>query len=355
MNFHFRLQRFTRNALALLTCLLAFAAPGACKAAILDGIRLCGMQLLPALFPFFIVSSLLIGTGAVCRLGFFLSPLTRMFGVRAKAAPAVLLIGLCGGFAPAASAVGQLYRQRGLSREQAARLLPVCVCAAPSFTVLAVGGMLHSIPLGACIYAGQLFACLLCGVLLRLWCGAIPCAQECADVEETPTDDISLPQCIGDASVAFVRMAGIVLYFRFLCGGLSTLLPPPVSRLPVLLLEVSAASAQAAQMGRYAAYWCCAVLSLQSVSVLCQVRALVPPEVSLRPLLCARILHLPFSLLFLRICLFFFPAADVYSSLSPRVIPRMRCAPDAALMLFALCICACIQAQRALQRRRKDL
>ena len=74
------------------------------------------------------------------------------------------------------------------------------------------------------------------------------------------------------------------------------------------------------------------------LSALAQVRALLPREICLTPLLFARLLHLPLSLLLLRLLLRLLPEeAPAFSSLAPRVIPITHGRPDAALVLFLLC------------------
>ena len=94
--------------MALAAGLLPFAAPDACAQALREGLALCGGPLLLSLFPFLIVSTLLIQCPAADVLGLPFCPVARLIGVRAPAAGRVLLIGSLGGFAPAANAAGQM-------------------------------------------------------------------------------------------------------------------------------------------------------------------------------------------------------------------------------------------------------
>ena len=79
-----------RNAgyfLAALTAgLLPFAAPERCAQALREGLTLCGGSLLLSLFPFLIVSTLLIQCPAAGVLGLPFYPVERLIGVRAPAA-----------------------------------------------------------------------------------------------------------------------------------------------------------------------------------------------------------------------------------------------------------------------------
>ena len=161
-------------ALAMFTAVLVFAAPQRCADALHAGLVLCGGPLLVSLFPFLIVSALLMGCGAGPLLGFAFQPAARVIGVRAKAAGSVLLIGFLGGFAPAAAAAAQAVRTGQLTPRQTSALLPACVCSGPSFVILTVGEqMLGSRALGVRLFAAQLLAgYLTAAVLCRMQGGA---------------------------------------------------------------------------------------------------------------------------------------------------------------------------------------
>ena len=86
MNRSWNFRRGVLLALAGYTAFLVFAAPQRCADALQAGLRLCGGPLLVSLFPFLIISALLMGCGAGPLLGFAFQPAARVIGVRAKAA-----------------------------------------------------------------------------------------------------------------------------------------------------------------------------------------------------------------------------------------------------------------------------
>ncbi len=92
----------------LLVGLLLFLFPEESVAAAREGISLCVDVLIPSLFPFFVISSLLISTGlaGLCArpLESFMRPL---FGVGGAGA-AALSLGLIGGYPVGARTVAQL-------------------------------------------------------------------------------------------------------------------------------------------------------------------------------------------------------------------------------------------------------
>ena len=107
--------------------------------AVRRGLTLCARSVIPALFPYFVVSGLFISLGFADGVGRRLEPLTRrLFGVGGAGASAFFL-GLLGGYPVGGRTVGQLYRAGRLSKDEAERLLAFCNNAGPSVILGVVG------------------------------------------------------------------------------------------------------------------------------------------------------------------------------------------------------------------------
>ena len=72
------------------TAALVFAAPQTCVEALQQGLALCGGPLLVSLFPFLVVSALIMRSGAGEVLGVLLWPVVRCIGLRSRSAGSVL-------------------------------------------------------------------------------------------------------------------------------------------------------------------------------------------------------------------------------------------------------------------------
>lgn len=341
----------TLLALAAFTAFLVFAAPQRCADALHAGLKLCGGPLLVSLFPFLIVSALLMGCGAGPLLGFAFQPVARLIGIRAKGAGSVLLVGFLGGFAPAAVAASEAVRTGQLTPRQASALLPACICSGPSFVILTVGEqMLGSRALGVRLFAAQVLAGYLAAAVLNRLHG-VQAAAPPAPLAEQPLP--KLDAVVAQAAVTYLKLCGFVLYFRLLAAGCGALLPGPWAVLPAMLLEVCSGCDLAARTGFWASSLCCAALSVQGVSVLLQVRTICPAEISFKPLLAARILHLPLSLALFYIAL---PekAVQTFSTLSERVVVMRRVPLDCALLAFAVCCITTCELCRLRQKCQKE-
>ena len=340
-------------ALAVLVGALPFAAPDVCLQALQEGLALCGGPLLVSLFPFLVVSALIMRSGVGEVLGVLLWPVVRGIGLRSRSAGSVLLIGLVGGFAPAAAAAAEAVRSRELTPQEASALLPACICSGPSFVILTVGEqLLGSRTAGVCLFAAQVLAGWLTAALLYRVCSRpkpLPAPLAATQAEPPPALDAILAQ----AAVTYLKLCGFVLYFRLLAAGCGLLLPAALAPFPAMLLEVCSGCDYAAHTGLWASGLCCAALSVQGASVLLQVRTLCPPEVSLCPLLWGRALHLPLSL-----ALFYLglpeDAVESFSTLCARVVPMQRVPTDCALLVLAVCCITACEACRLTEKRAQN-
>ena len=110
------------------------------------------MQALPALFPFFVVSGLLVRCDTARLSPLLAKPLARLYGLPPEAAPA-LVLGLIGGYPVGAATACALLSEGVLSREAAERVNRFCNCASPGFCIGLVGlGVFGSAQAGAMLY-----------------------------------------------------------------------------------------------------------------------------------------------------------------------------------------------------------
>ena len=225
-------------ALSLLRC------PDAAAAGVGAGLSLCVQAIIPALFPFFVVVSLLLQLGLVRRLeGLFrplMGPLFHLSGVCA----APLLAGLVGGYPTGAKVTADLYAQRLLSRQEAERALAFVNNCGPAFLLSYVGaGILGSSRAGGYLLLVHVLSALLTGLLLARGTGP----QAASSFRRSPAaEDRSLgealPAAVADAIASTLRICGFVVLFRTAGALLPAGLPAPLLGLLEMVSGVAALS-----------------------------------------------------------------------------------------------------------------
>ena len=165
-----------RDALAALALVIAtaglVAAPAQAIAGAKDGLALCFNVIVPSLFPFFVLSSLVVDLGLAAWLGRAMEGLMRpLFRVSGSCAAAVAL-GFIGGYPVGARTALQLYEQGLCSKPEAERLLSFCNNSGPAFILGVVGaGIFGDSRVGLLLYLTHALASLMVGLLFRFYGG----------------------------------------------------------------------------------------------------------------------------------------------------------------------------------------
>ena len=148
--------------------LIAFPAQLA-KSAV-EGITLCLDVILPTLFPFFVLSTLLIQTGLAGYLGQWLDKWMRpLFNLNGACSMAVAL-GFIGGYPVGAKTTISLYEKGLCTQTEAERLLAFCCNSGPAFILGAVGvGIFSNSRIGLLLYLAHMAASLTVGFIFRFY------------------------------------------------------------------------------------------------------------------------------------------------------------------------------------------
>ena len=168
------MQLFSRIRSATLAFLLIAAgflllrySPEAAHGAVLS-LKLCGTVLLPALFPFFVLSSLLISVGAEALFSGLLGKPFRILFRLPEICAAPVFLGMLGGYPVGARACAALYQKGRITYGEATHLLCFCNNCGPAFLISAVGGGLLKQPgVGVILFAIHIFSAFLIGFLSR--------------------------------------------------------------------------------------------------------------------------------------------------------------------------------------------
>lgn len=290
-----------------------------------DGVDLCGNVILPSLFPFFVLSSLVVELGMSRYLGKLLEPvMAPLFRVNGNCA-AALALGAVGGYPVGARTAIQIYETGQCSRTEAERMLAFCNNSGPAFILGVVGaGVFGSGAAGLLLYLAHLLASLLVGVLFRFYRpGDGPQTRRGRGAQfQAASFPKAFTRSVTGALTSTLNICAFVLFFtvflrilahagilRLLGGLLSALLAPLgmdqtwAERLLTGLVEVSSGVSSLTDgtlSGRLsmAAF----MLGWAGVSVHCQVLAFLGDSgLSVRTYLAGKLLHGGLSALLARL------------------------------------------------------
>lgn len=157
--------------LALAAALLSLVVfPKQSVSAAKDGLTLCMNVIIPSLFPFFVLSTLIVQLGLAKHFGKLLEPVMRpLFNVGGACSTAFVL-GFVGGYPVGAKTVIALYEQGSCTKSEAERMLSFCNNSGPAFILGVVGaGVFSSSKIGLLLYLAHTTASVVIGFLFRFW------------------------------------------------------------------------------------------------------------------------------------------------------------------------------------------
>ncbi len=134
------------------------------------GLGLCANVIIPSLFPFFVLSGLVVELGLAGYVGRVLErvmvPLFRVPGCCASA----LALGFIGGYPVGARTAIHLYETGFCSKTEAERLLAFCNNSGPAFILGVVGaGVFRDSRVGALLYLAHVLASVCVGLMFRFY------------------------------------------------------------------------------------------------------------------------------------------------------------------------------------------
>lgn len=199
-----------------------------------EGLQLCSQTVIPALFPFFIISILLTNVLFATKSRLF-SPICRLCGI-ADNVSFLLPIGLLGGYPIGAQTIAQGYRAGQLSKEDAGRMLGFCNNAGPAF-IFGITGILFDDPtIPWLIWAIQILSALTTGALL-------PKSNRPTQMASPAPKAISVTEAMKQALQAMASVCGWIVLFRVLIQFIDRwflwLLPEAARALLIGALELS--------------------------------------------------------------------------------------------------------------------
>lgn len=153
---------------ALIVVMLLYPQP--ILQAALTGVGIWWDVLFPALFPFFIITELLLSYGIVHFFGTLLDPLMRPLFRVPGIGGFVMAMGFASGYPVGARLTSQLYDQKLVNSEEGERLVAFTSTSDPIFLIGAVSiGFFHSVEIALILGLAHYSTGILIGLLMRFY------------------------------------------------------------------------------------------------------------------------------------------------------------------------------------------
>lgn len=191
------------------------------------GMRLCVNTVIPSLFPFMVLSELLISSGAGELIGKYpCRPLSAVFGISPCGATALLTGFICGFPIGAKSAIS-LYEKGSISQSELEHICTFCNNPSSAFLIGAVGSSLFGSRLfGVLLYVTHLISSCIIGFFGRIFFKREATneryVQRTAQSEKRKGAVTSFIDAVTDSASSMLFICAFVLFFSALVGVLGS-------------------------------------------------------------------------------------------------------------------------------------
>ncbi len=295
------------------------------------GLLLCAKTVIPSLFPFMVLSELLVSGGIENALPkWALSPLRRLFGLPDAGCCAVLLGMLCG-FPVGAKCALLAFERGALTREEVSRVLTFSNNPSSAFLISAVGVSLWgSRRFGVALYATVLTVSVITGILANQLQKKDTESFSVSSDSYCPMRPLTgaklFTESVRSATGSILLVCAYVIFFSALMGTLNIVLaafdlPASISTFLFCLFEISGGVSQASALGNttLAAALCAFAAGWSGLSVHCQVLSVCDGKgFSFRAYFLAKLLQGLFAALLFGLLVLLFPSLTVPAEICVR-------------------------------------
>lgn len=194
-------------------------SPSLAAESVKSALEVCAMGLIPSLFPFIVLTGMIISSGLSDKISHILGkPVAYLFGVDKDCACAVILGCLCG-FPIGAVCTRELFASGKIEKSTAERLISFTNNASPAFCIGTVGLALFSdIGYGIRLYFCQLAAALLIGTVQRK-----PYKQSTHTPSSRSTQPLSdmLSVAVSEAGLTILKICSFAVFFAVVGDALA--------------------------------------------------------------------------------------------------------------------------------------
>ena len=334
------------------------------------GLILCATAVIPALFPFMVISELIVSSGIGVRASrLFARPMRWLFGV-SEAGAAAYVLGLVCGFPIGAKTAVSMYDRGAITKEELERLMTFCNNPGSAFVISAVGvALLGNKRVGIALYLSVILSSMAVGTVGKYFLGynrGNPPRKSL--VIHSDFSIKSITDAVQSSAISMLTVCAYVTFFSALVGCVGALLsrldlPGEITACIFGFFELSSGVGEAAELGgRVRSVLLCALfVGWSGLSVAFQIMSVASGrEISFKPFFLAKAAQGILCALFMSLFVKFVLRESVYdTSALPsynEVGTLWLCLPALCLVVLLLfCLALLLGRRKSFSKSRKKL
>ena len=324
--------------LSCISVFLYFRYNNVVTSSVKEALYICYDTLIPSLFIFMVITSIIADTKFSEILCTPLFPFFRLLKISDKKIATYCILGLLGGFANGGNFLNRISQEYTADKNLIKILSLITSLNSPAFIISVIGlKMLGNVYTGIMLYASVIVSAYISAFLLSF----TVTYSHVQHPEYTAASTVSVTDSVSDSVVAMINVCGIFILAKTACNVVQL-----YTRNSLVLwvlsafTEVTSACFYVKDVYADNIYIYCITLCIFPLSAALQMKSFfVGHDINFRLLLISKIIQIPFAVFILRILVNVFPViASVYSSTDIRVANYWH-SPRLSLYTFILSIC----------------
>lgn len=207
-----------------------------------DALTMCFASVIPSLFPFMVLSRIIISSGGIKEDNFLFKLTGKLFKI-SNGGVWALALGLVCGYPVGAKIICDLFNEERISKWEAERLMLFSNNAGPGFVIATVGGMFFSdTRAGIIIYISHILSSLIIAFVLSFFSVKIIINKR--KTPHYPAFSKVLVNSVTDSVIGVLNVTGIIVFFSVLMKvlditGVTSLMPLTFSGIFKGMLEMT--------------------------------------------------------------------------------------------------------------------
>lgn len=273
--------------LLLTTLMLMFGKE--LESAVLSGMSLAALRIIPTIFPFMVLSDFWISVSEIKNDGVVARLFEKIFKTNGSALISFLTGILCG-FPLGVKTAAGMYEQGSISKDELERLSPIINLPSLAFVISGVGAGLYGNTLvGVLLYISVLLSSVIAGFLLSLK------SQKSENVTVISRQNFSLVSSVKNAGFSSLAIASYIIFFSGVIGLASALIQNrQIVAILSTLFEVGNSTSLVVKSGLFSLVFSISLtafaLGFSGLSVHLQAFSFMPREISKKRYLFVKLL-----------------------------------------------------------------
>ncbi len=213
--------------------------PAPCISSAKEAVGICLDAVIPSLFPFMVISGIMISSGACTVIGKLIHPLTKRLLKLSENGSFIFFSGFFLGYPIGAKQASYMIKNNMITLDEAQSLISFCNNSGPLFVIGTVGNIMYNDNrTGVILYIIHILSAITYGIITRNICfKKTSCKTHSSNSKNKY--NLNFINSVEDAMDSVIKISGYIIFFASMCTAIKTVIPKNFNMLSDMMLSLA--------------------------------------------------------------------------------------------------------------------